>query len=220
MHPPPIHAQINTHICSCNDIIHFFFSPVTDRLWRSGKETDGAHGADRHVDRRRRRWHLAGGHHWITAEARSRRAPQSHNFSLAFRWWMFCYDRIKWVTYQSDSFLWARVIPWVRAFTSSVTTRSSKCLSCFRMHDLLSLLKQKNMKWKYLSATILNSYQRHHISDTVHPEGSNCTAGRAANQSEMLFPHDVTYRFFFERITELLSSCMTLLPLAFICFCF
>lgn len=30
-------------------------------------------------------------------------------------------------------------------------------------------------------------YQRHHISNTVHPEGSNCTVRRAANQSEMLF---------------------------------
>lgn len=30
-------------------------------------------------------------------------------------------------------------------------------------------------------------YQRHHISNTVHPEGSNRTARRVANQSEMLF---------------------------------
>lgn len=219
MHPPPIHAQINTHICSCNDIIHFFFSPVTDRLWRSGKETDGAHGADRHVDRRRRRWHLAGGHHWITAEARSRRAPQSHNFSLAFRWWMFCYDRIKWVTYQSDSFLWARVIPWVRAFTSSVTTRSSKCLSCFRMHDLLSLLKQKNMKWKYLFWPLIRD-----ITSATLSILRGVTVPLDVLQIKVrcffLMMSHVVFVFFFERITELLSSCMTLLPLVFICFFF
>lgn len=75
--PTTTHAQINIHICLCNIC---WSPPLTDRLWRSGKETDGTHGADRHVDCRWRRWHLAGSHHWITAEARSSRVPQSHLF--------------------------------------------------------------------------------------------------------------------------------------------
>lgn len=80
----PTHAQINTHICLCNNIIDFF-SRLTDRLWRSGKETDGSNGADRHVDCCWRRWHLAGSHHWITEEARSSRVLQSHHFLIYSR---------------------------------------------------------------------------------------------------------------------------------------
>lgn len=45
----------------------------TDRLWRPGKETDGVYGKDRHADRGRRGWHIAGSHHRLAAKARSSR---------------------------------------------------------------------------------------------------------------------------------------------------
>lgn len=142
------------------------------------------------------------------------------SFTLAFRWWMFCYDRTKWVTCQLDSFLWAPVILWVQAFTSSVTARSSKYLSGFKLHDLILQKQKPSMNWICLTVNILNSYQRHHISDTVHPEGSNCTARCVANQSEMLFFS--CYILFLserlnkpeERITGCLCSCRTLISLA------
>ena len=158
-------------------------------------------------------------HRVITSKFMAER--REDNFTLTFCWWMFCCNRIKWVTYQLDSFLWALVILWVQAFTSSVTTRSSKNLSCFKLHDLLSLLKEKKkIKWLCLTANILELYQGHHISNTGYSERSNCTAGRSANQSEMLFL--IISHFVFsemvnkpeERITGLLSSCMTLISLA------
>lgn len=148
------------------------------------------------------------------------------NFTLAFRWWMFCYDRIKWVTCQLDSFLWALATLWVQAFTSSVTTRSSKYLSCFKLHDLFIQKQKPSMNWICLTVNMLNSFQRHHISNTVHPEGSNSTTRCSANQSEMLFFSLCCIMFLSERlnkpeerITGLLCSCRTLISFFFTCLC-
>lgn len=124
-----------SYFCLCVNTIE---NSSLDRLRRPGKETDGRYGGDRYADCGWRGRHLAGSHHRFTAEARSSRCHRAISHlcqnEMSTTWsecskshrWMLCDDRIKWVAYQSDSSHWALTIPWVQAFTSSVTTGSSK----------------------------------------------------------------------------------------------